>query len=241
MGDVTKGRILLFTQACQDTLGPLMESRLAFVTQKDATRPGGHKVRYISDPMVAINERIEPKHRPRVGVPQHAHVIRRILYWKRRYPTIPVSLCKRDVKGALKLPPASIVGLARAGVRFARFAIVYPSLFFGWKPLPASRGVISSMLLRLVASFAPKHPSSMGPEGFRAYEYLYDGAFAEPWLDARPWTSACIRELGLQTCLGKKALREKKKAAEGTCAARINLRGLMLCTESATLPPLSQN
>ena len=75
----------------------------------------------------------------------------------------------------------------------------------------------------------------MGPEGFRAYEYVDDGAFAEPWLDTRPWTSVRIWELGLQTCLGAKALHEEKKTVEGTCATRVNLWGLLLCTESETL------
>ena len=102
--DVTKGRILLFTERCKGDLGPLMESRLAFVTQKDATKPGGRKVRYISDPRVAINERIEPKSHPRVRVPRHANVIRMVLYWKRRCPAIPVSSCDWKRKGRLNSP-----------------------------------------------------------------------------------------------------------------------------------------
>ena len=234
-GDVVKGRILLFTHACEHTLGPLMESRLAFVTQKDITKPEGQKVRYISDPRVEINERCEPKLHPRVRVPQHGHVIRRVLYRKRRYPAIPVLLCKRDVKGAFKLLPVSIVGLAHMGVRFAEYMIVYLSLFFGWKPSPASWGIISSLLLQFVASFIPRDKYAMGPEGFRAYEYVDDGAFAEPWLDTRPWTSVRIWEAGLQSCLGAKALHEDKKKAEGTCATRLTLWGLVVCTESETL------
>ena len=190
---------MLFTKECEGLVGPLMESSLAFVTQKDVTKETGVKVRYISDPWVEINERIEPKHHPRVRVPKHGNVIRMILYWKRRYPTIPILLCKRDVKGAFKLLPVSIVGLAHMGIQFANYTILYLSLYFGWKQSPASWGIISSLLLQFVASFAPSDPSCMVPEGFRAYEYVDDGAFAEPWLDVRPWASVRIWEMGLQT------------------------------------------
>ena len=78
--DLLKGRAMLYTQRCERLVGPLMESRLALVTQKDVTKDEGVKVRYISDPRVEINERIDPKTHPRVRVPRHANVIRRVLY-----------------------------------------------------------------------------------------------------------------------------------------------------------------
>ena len=166
--DLVKGRVMLFTKVCEHRVGPLMESRLAFATQKDVTKEAGVKVRYISDPRVEINERIEPKHHPRVRAPKHGNVARRILYWERRYPTIPALLCKRDVKGAFKLRPVSIVGLAHMGLQFANYMILYPSLYFGWKPSPASWGIISSLLLQFVASFSPKPTKGAtrhGPRG----------------------------------------------------------------------------
>ena len=99
--DMVKGRIVLFTNVCADTLGPLMESRLAFVAQKDKAKVDGMKARYISDPMVGINERIEPKHRARVRVPKHGNVIRMIWYWDRRCATIPRSCANGMRKGPL--------------------------------------------------------------------------------------------------------------------------------------------
>ena len=117
---------------------------------------------YISDPTVEIDERIEPKHRPMVRAPRHDDVARRILYWKMRYPAIPALLCKRDSEGAFKLSPVSIAGLTHMGVRFSKFAFVYFSLLFGWKPCPDSRGIISPKLLQFVASFSQKNPRAMG-------------------------------------------------------------------------------
>ena len=66
---------------------------------------------------------------------------------------------------------------------------------------------------------------TMGPEGFVAYEYVGDGAFAEPWLDVRPWTAVKIWEQGLQTCLAKKALHADKRRVEGDCSTNMILRG----------------
>ena len=113
--DLVKGRVMLFTKWREHLLGKLMESSLSLATQKDVTKKDGVKVGYISDPRVEINERIDPAAHPKVRVPKQANVIRRILYWKRRYPTIPVLLCKRDVKGAFKLLPISIRGLTHMG------------------------------------------------------------------------------------------------------------------------------
>ena len=108
--DIVKGRLMIFTLSSEHLVGELMESRLAFVAQKDVAKADGVKVRYISDPMGEINERIYPRTRPWVRVPRHANVIRRSLHWKRRYPTIPVLLCKRDAKGHSSFPHYRSVG-----------------------------------------------------------------------------------------------------------------------------------
>ena len=52
---------MLFRKKCEHLVGPLMESRLACVTQKAVTQESGAKVRYISDPRIALDERIDPK------------------------------------------------------------------------------------------------------------------------------------------------------------------------------------
>ena len=91
---------MLFSKKCDRLVGPLMESRLAFGAQMDVAQEIGVKVRYISDPLIALNERIFPKTHPAVRVRKHSNVIRRIQYWKRRYPAIPWFLRKRDANGA---------------------------------------------------------------------------------------------------------------------------------------------
>ena len=96
-GDVLKGRLFLFTQRSDPFAGNLMESKLAYVTQRDVTNPDQVKTRYISDPRSEANERIDNDRNPPCVIPRHQNVARRILYWKRRNPSIPILICKRDV------------------------------------------------------------------------------------------------------------------------------------------------
>ena len=64
-----------------------------------------------------------------------------------------------------------------------------------------------------------------------AYEYVEDGAIADPWRSTRPWASVSIREGGLQTCLGDRSMRECKNAIEGMCADGLGFRGFILRDE----------
>ena len=149
---LVNGRVRLYSKRRDHLLGPLLESKLAFATQKGKAKADGVQVRYISDPRNEIDERIEPKTRPTVRVPQHANVVRTVLYWKRRYPPTPVLLCKRGVEGAFELLPLAICALPHMGVHCSKYMIMYLSLYFGWKHSPASWGVTSSLLPQYVAS-----------------------------------------------------------------------------------------
>lgn len=90
---------MVYTELSEPYTENLMESRLSYVSQKDATSPEQTKVRYISDPRVEINPRIDTDRHPRCVAPRHQNVARRVLYRQRRYPGVEVLLCKRDVKG----------------------------------------------------------------------------------------------------------------------------------------------
>ena len=116
--DLANGRLFLFSTESERFPETLMESKLTFVTQPDITNPGLTKTRYISDPRVAVNERVFSENHPSCIVPRHQHVARRLMYCKRRYPGIPVLVSKRDVKSAFKLVPIAICGLAYMGCRF---------------------------------------------------------------------------------------------------------------------------
>ena len=110
--------------------GKLTESKAAAVAPKGVTNPDVMKTRYIPDTRIEVNSRITNDRRTRCAVPRHAIVDRLILYWGARYPGIPVLISRRDVKGACKLIPVSVRGLAYMGCLFAKFVFMYLSLFF---------------------------------------------------------------------------------------------------------------
>ena len=124
--DVLEDRLFAFTYKSDDYTESLMDTRLSFVEKKD-------KIRYICDPRLEANERTDSKRHPLLAVPTIPSLRMRILYWKRRYPDIPILLAKRDVKSAFKLIPLSISIISHAGFRVAIYILVYISLYFGWK------------------------------------------------------------------------------------------------------------
>ena len=127
--DLVKGRLMIFTDRSEPFAGDLMGSKLAYVLQKDATNPDVVKVRYISDPRNEVNDRLENDRRPQCIIPRHQNVARRAMYWKRRYPAIPILISKRDFKGSFKLIPVSVRGLAYMGCRFAKYVAMYLAIF----------------------------------------------------------------------------------------------------------------
>ena len=217
-GGVLKGRLVAFAVDSEPYTGSLMESKLAYVTQKDVTNPANTKVRYISDPRNEVNERIENDHHPQRIIPRHQNVTRRVLYWKRRYHTVPILICKRDANAAFKFIPVSIRGVAYMGCRFSGFLIMYIALFFGWRPSPANWGLIAKFLMQYVAAYRPASGHRGGPESFISYQYVDDGAFVEPGVGLRPWLSVSLWEMALIACLGFKSLHRVKREVEGRAA-----------------------
>ena len=104
--DVLEGRLFIFTTKSEELMGPLMETKLTFAEQKDPIKESGVKIRYICDPRLNINSSTHSRRHPLLSVPAIPSLLRGILFWKRRYPDIPVYLCKRDAKSAFKLSPS---------------------------------------------------------------------------------------------------------------------------------------
>ena len=235
--DLIEGRLFLFSTRSEDKLGPLMETKLSFVEQKDVGGTGA-KIRYICDPRVEINSRADSRRHPFLFVPTIPSLLRRILFWKRRYPKIPVLLCKRDVKSAFKLIPLSIRMLYHTGLRISDYLLVYLSMYFGWKGAPGNWGIISSLLMQYVASHVPKNAHTHGPESFEASQFVDDGGVAEPALGLRPWMSVKLWEVGLCESLGEKGLNKDKKRIEGKYTTQALMWGINVDTkrEIVSLP-----
>ena len=185
----------------ENLLGPLMETELSFVEQKAVGDINAKKVRYICDPRVEINSRTDSRRHPFLYVPTIPSLLRGILYWERRYPRVPILLCKRDVKSAFKLVPLSVRMIYHAAVRIGNYLMVYLSMYFGWKGAPGNWGIISSLLMQFLSSYSPRNAHTHGPESFEAHQFVDDGGFAEPALGLRPWMSVKLWGTGLISSL----------------------------------------
>ena len=238
-GDLLRGRIFIFTEASERFTDNLMGSKLTFVTQTDVASPDQLETRNISAPRLEINERVTGENHPRRIIPRHQIIARRLLYFKRRYPGIPLLISKRGVKSAFKLVPVSVCGYPYVGYRFGQYVGIYLALFFGWMPSAANWGVISTLAMQHVAAYRPAHPLRGGPEGFVAYQYVDDGAFIEPWVGLRPWISSTLWETAMSEGIGLGAFHARKREVEGCAVAKSVLRGIAVCAvnESFTLPP----
>lgn len=83
-----------------------MESMISYVAPKDVTNPENAKTRYISDPRNEANDRIDNDRRAQyISFLDTKNVARRVIYWKRRYPSIPILIRKRIEISAFKLTP----------------------------------------------------------------------------------------------------------------------------------------
>ena len=122
-----------------------MESKLAYVSQREATIPENVNVRYISDPRNEANDRIDNARQPQCVIPLQQNAARRMMYRKRRFQPIPILICKRDVNGAPKLIPVWVRGLAYLGCLFSIFIAMYHAQFSGCRATPANWGAVSTV------------------------------------------------------------------------------------------------
>ena len=173
--DVVEGRHLVFTANGAEFPGPpLMANKAAFAEQKvPSKRRVG--IRYICNPRLQINSRNHSAMRPLLSVPTIPGLIRRILYWGRRYPDIPAHPCKCDVKSAFKPSPLSIGMILRDGARVVSCLMNYLGLYCGRKESRGNWGPISSLLMQFVAGCVPSNTHTRGPESFEAIQFVGDG------------------------------------------------------------------
>ena len=226
--DLLEGRLFLFPEKSEAFTEDLMETKLTFVEQKD-------KIRYICDPRAEINERTSSRRHPLLTVPTIPSLLRRILYWKRRYPVSPILLGKRDVRSAFNLIPLSVSMFYHAGLRVANYILIYLSLYFGWKGSPGNWGVISTLTMQYIAAHKPKSGRTHGPESFEAFQFVDDGGFVEPALGLRPWLCSHLWERCVSLSLGHNAINVKKRDLEGTFGTRALMWGIIVDTRAETI------
>ena len=115
---------------------------------------------------------------------------------------------------------------------------MYLALFSGLRPSPANWGIMSTLLMQFIAAHTPRSCYTEGPESYVAYQYVDDGAFAEPWIGMRPWQAVSLWQYGLARCLGPPVAHLKKKQLEGNAETCLGLWAINVSTvlQTFTLP-----
>ena len=107
--------------------------------------------------------------------------------------------------------------------RFSKYACVYFSLFFGGGAHLLIGGIISTLLMHVVASHRPMDGHAKGPESYVAFQYVDDGAFVGPRLGLFPWGPFTLWEYAIAMRLGPAALNIRKREIEGLSDTNIAL------------------
>ena len=149
--DVAKGRLVLCAEQSDAYTGNLMESKLAYVLQKDSTDPDAMRARYISEPRNEANDRIDNERHRQCTIHRRRNADRRVLYWKRRYQSIPAPISKTRSQGRAQIDTCldQRPGVHGGGAVFRSIAM-YLDLFFGRRPSPANWGLVSTLLMQYV-------------------------------------------------------------------------------------------
>ena len=173
--------------ALSTELGTFVGPRLAFMLQKGATDPSGHKARYISDPRNEAHDHMDTNRRPKCISPEK-NVTLRALFWYRRYQRVPVLIPERDVRAKCKLIPVAFRGRAYMEFRLETYMVVYVALFLGRWPSPGNWGLMAALSMQYASSIGPSDHCNEGNGIFAAYRYVEGGSFVESWL----WMRRCI-------------------------------------------------
>jgi len=236
------GAFILPRSGAEDLLASVEFSPLGRVDKRDhlgRIKPVGRLIHDISHGGTAsVNARTDQSAAPGMVLPTVEHVVRTTLYWKWRYPGVPVMLTKRDVDSAFRRIPLEPAGVKYFGAVLGAWAVILLVLTFGWTSSPPIYALASVAISVLHRSYVPANPDRDGPEPFSSHTYLDDGMLVEPAMGRRLELSALCYEAAVELVLGPGAVSASKKSEEGEWATSAVILGLLVDTEAErmTLP-----
>ena len=141
--DAAKGRALICFDQGDHLLQGVISVPMARVPKMLPDRTVSDKGRIIWD-ATPINKTCNKERHPPALQPKHAEVARAILWWKQKFPGVPVLLSKKDVSDAFKwvpvrTPDSKLFAADLPGAAFGSewpITILYNSLTFGWCGAP---------------------------------------------------------------------------------------------------------
>jgi hypothetical protein len=240
--DVVSGGAFILNKTATDVVADVEFSPLGRVDKYDhlgRVKPTGRLIHDISHGgKESVNQRTSSEDLPEMHLPSVESVVRSVLYWKNRYPGTKVKLSKRDVDSAFRRIPLRPQGVRYFGATLGAWILLLLVLTFGWCNSPPYYSLASVAVSLLHRMFKPALPERDGPEPFESHTYLDDTMAVEPDIGSRCELSARCLEQVLELILGKGAVSQSKKDAEGEWATSKVILGLEINTETegVTLP-----
>ena len=255
MKDVAKHRVLV-VDVNHAALRHTASSPFEAVPKMLPNRTISTEVRLVHDQRT-INSGTSKEYHPPATQPLHAQIVRRILFWKARFPKVPVMLAKKDVAGAFRLlwvAPADVELFAGDvpwqpesmgtgdGERRAEDPSGLTLLFlvssFGFSGSPGEWTVWGRGTEELHRGFSPFEKRRDGAVNFDGKILVDDMVLVEPCVGLRPWVSSEVYEWAVKQLLGENAINAAKDAEEGVFADTQTVWGVTIntTTERMSLP-----
>lgn len=173
--------------------------------------------------MHPVNDHSPKQMHPPALQPKHQELVRLLVWWRSRYPGIPLLLSKKDVDAALNrvwVAPQHYLPLrSRAAVGFeGMIMLIQLVLTFGWSASPGEWMVIAWVLNEYHAAFAPDVESSKWNHTVRflLFFLMDDQVLVEPQLGMRHYESEKLAKKALVDALGEEACNKEKDEEEGS-------------------------
>lgn len=123
----------------------------------------------------SVNGRAEDDDWPDMSLPGIDHVVRAVLYWRKRYPGKRILIAKRDVDGAFRNIPFRPECVAEFGAFLGDYAVVMTVLPFGWRNSPQIYSSPSNAISAFHRGHRPPDPEVNGEEPYVSLTYVDDG------------------------------------------------------------------
>ena len=250
-GDAAEGRVLLCSSVVKPLLGAVSSVPMARVPKMNPDRTPSQDGRLIWDGRVP-NAYCWKEDHPPADQPRHRDLMREILWWQLRFPTVAILLSKKDIAAAFRLLVTNLQDCGVFGADFdgAPWGItgllitVYLVLTFGWTGAPGEWMIWAWIIKLLHASWGPADPRWDDLPAFHSQFLMDDQILVEPDVGTRSWQSVAVADMVTAEVLGPESRNLVKDQEEGVLETRKIVWGLsydtVACTCSLPEPKLEK-
>ena len=241
--DITKGRMFMCSF---ETIGGFSSdiemTPTTLVPKRNPDRSLSTEKRIIAD-LRRINLYFDQSEDYPAVLPTVDALAKKIVCLKRKFPTQPVLLTKRDIKSAfrlIRLHPlmAKVMGTEMRGHHFEcvdDVVIFYGVLPFGWGSSPSKFVRFSDAITKLHQLSGPSDPTWNLPYAFRSSMFIDDGLFIEVMIGDRRRRSVEHWESVAKGLLSIDAINKEKEKEEGEWLEEQIFLGFSINTANMTI------